>query len=127
MTRKRGPIFVALGTYKFAVSFIAPEVIILDSLIRGFQNGLARSTCRSRHGEINSEILSGQGEIIDILGRELDCGFGDGGRGWEGVATLEVLLRGGGGTKVEARLALGGVVWRLGLLEEDAGKDPGEE
>ena len=47
--------------------------------------------------------------------------------GEEGVATLEVLLRGGGGTSVEARLALGGVVLRSGLLEEDVGEDPGEE
>ena len=47
--------------------------------------------------------------------------------GGEGVATFEVLLRGGGGTRIEAKLALGGVVLRSGLLEEDAGEDPGEE
>ena len=36
--------------------------------------------------------------------------------GGEGVATFEVLLRGGGGTRVEARLAFGGIVLRSGLL-----------
>ena len=47
--------------------------------------------------------------------------------GGEGVSTLEVSVRGGGGIKEDARLALGWVVLRSGLLEEDAGEDPGEE
>ena len=45
--------------------------------------------------------------------------------GEEGVATFEVVLRGGGGTRVEARLALGGVVLRSCLLEADTGEDLG--
>ena len=45
----------------------------------------------------------------------------------EGKKAFEVLLRGGGGTRVEAKLARGGVVLRFGLLEADTGKDPGED
>ena len=45
--------------------------------------------------------------------------------GGEGVATFEDLLRDGGGTRVETRLALCGVVLRSGLLEADTGEDLG--
>ena len=41
------PVLVAMGPGKFAVNFVTPEIVILDSLISRFQNGLARDTCRS--------------------------------------------------------------------------------
>ena len=47
--------------------------------------------------------------------------------GGDGVATLEVVLASGGGTKVEARLALGGVVLRSAFFEADGEEEAGGE
>ena len=47
--------------------------------------------------------------------------------GGEGVATLEVLLTDGGGSKVEASLALGGVVLRLAFFEDEGEEEAGGE
>ena len=43
------------------------------------------------------------------------------------VATLEVVLTGGGGTKVEARVALGGIVLRSAFFEDDGEEEAGGE
>ena len=47
--------------------------------------------------------------------------------GGEEVATLDVILTGGGGAKVEARVALGGVVLRSAFFEADGEEEAGGE
>ena len=69
-----------------------------------------------------AKVKSSMSVVVNVI-KVLMMGGGDG----DGVATLEVLSAGGGGTKVGTRLALGGGCFEIGFFEADGEEEAGGE